>query len=319
MINFDAVYAQKRDKALLEQRQRQENLFQKIPLLQELHKEHSALQASFALAKIKGASEKAQALEQKIERCLLEQKEILQQNGYAENYLDIWYDCPNCKDYGFIDGKPCICYQRMKNLSIGQHAAKVIQESCFDNFDLDIFPEKSGQRKQMQLLARTCYSYAENYPNNEKPNLLLLGKSGLGKSFLLNCVANHIESRGYVVMRITGNRFSSIVLNESIGKRNNLPFKQLCQAAFLVFDDLGSDPHVNEIVAQHFYALLEERIDFGRPWAIASNLESKELKERYGERTFSRLYDTNNTNAFELLGKDIRLFSEKAQKAKKSV
>lgn len=37
-----------------------------------------------------------------IQRLALERSRLLTQHGYPENYLELHYDCPLCKDTGFI-------------------------------------------------------------------------------------------------------------------------------------------------------------------------------------------------------------------------
>lgn len=39
-----------------------------------------------------------------------EKKDLLKKAGFSADYLETSYECPDCKDTGFIDGKRCHCF-----------------------------------------------------------------------------------------------------------------------------------------------------------------------------------------------------------------
>ena len=47
------------------------------------------------------------------------EKKLLREGGYPEDYLEMRYDCPLCKDTGFVDGRRCRCLQEeMQRLAV---------------------------------------------------------------------------------------------------------------------------------------------------------------------------------------------------------
>ena len=53
----------------------------------------------------------------------------------------------------------------------------------------------------MTELRDRLLDYVDEFPNNQKRTILFTGKTGLGKTFLLNCMAKSIMDKGYTVIR----------------------------------------------------------------------------------------------------------------------
>ena len=88
--------------------------------------------------------------------------------GLPEDYLELRYRCNVCRDTGYVGDAPsrfCDCFEkalRVKQYEDGSMAGT--DEQCFANFDLNRFPEESGQRAMMKNLRRFCESYADSFP-----------------------------------------------------------------------------------------------------------------------------------------------------------
>lgn len=63
----------------------------------------------------------------------------------------------------------------------------------------------------MRLILRAAQRYAEDFPDNEKPNLIFFGAAGLGKTFVADCIAQRIMERAYLVRRVTAYRLCEIM------------------------------------------------------------------------------------------------------------
>ncbi len=307
MRDIPLSYIKRREYALLHQRQRQNDVYKQIPLMQQLHQEHALLQSQFALAKLAGNQESIEQFLKQIEHNQQKQKGLLVEHGFDENYLELTYQCAICKDYGFVDGHECVCMQTMRCENDQKMQRSLFGGQTFDQFDEHVFPEENGQRDQMKQLRMLAQSYAENFPNNELNNFLFLGGCGLGKTFTLNCIGAAIVERGFSVRKITGSQFQRLIIDEVIGQKKSQRLEQLMQVDFLAFDDLGSEPPVNDLIAQYFYMLIDERMVAKKSWMITSNLSVENLRERYGIRTFSRLFDKQITKAVVLRGDDLRI------------
>ena len=72
----------------------------------------------------------------------------------------------------------------------------------------------------------------------------------------------------------------------------------------LIIDDLGTEM-TNQFVSSRCFHLINERHLHGNKTLISTNLDFEELRQRYSDRTFSRLLSLYTV--CELTGGDVRL------------
>lgn len=239
---------------------------------------------------------------------------LLKAAGLPEDYLEMQYRCPDCQDTGYVGETVktrCACFiKRLNEERFGADDAEILKKQSFETFDLDVFPAavppgcNLPQRVYMRQLLETCKGYVEAFPDNEKPNLLFYGHTGLGKTFLLNCIAGALLARSVPVLRFTAYRLGELFLQKHTGGEENLSI--LYDAAVLICDDLGNEPLYNNVTIEYFVHLFNERLTRGRHTLVATNLSPQNIRERYGERMVSRLLDSASTLRFHLRGQDIR-------------
>lgn len=303
-------YAKKRDKALYQQRKNHAIACKASDELSRLMQEYATLQIDFLTATNKHAPASLATITQSLQENQERKQSELLRVGLPADFLDLHYDCPQCKDYGFIDGQPCTCYHDQFDLSSDATTIDAFDNQTFDTFDETIFPTKNNQQHQMISLRNYAQKYAMNFPNNQPRNLFLLGPCGIGKTFLLNCIGERVLQRGFSVEKVTASRFQQIIFNDIIKDGNQRSFNRLLNAQLLIFDDLGAESAIGgatTIIAQHLYTLIDERMSTKRAGAISTNLSAPELQEKYGTRVFSRLLDTQSTYSIGLDGQDVRL------------
>ncbi len=241
----------------------------------------------------------------------------LKELDYAEDYLDPIYRCPVCRDKGWVgDGvrDMCACFkQRLTRRLYEESAAGTGAMQSFEAFDESLFPDDekvSGSRTQRQLIlcARdVCEDYADSYPDTDKLGLLMMGESGLGKTYLLNCILNRLIARGFAPIKVTGYRLYEAMRGAHFGDaEKRAEFDQLLGCEALFIDDLGSEPVVQNVTREYLFSLFNERLIQGRHTVVATNLKPNNLLSVYGERVFSRLIDGMNVTTIMLCGRDLR-------------
>ena len=231
--------------------------------------------------------------------------------GLQEDYLEMQYRCPVCRDTGYVGDAPsrfCECFEarlRARRHEDGSMAG--VDEQCFERFDLTRFPEADGQRSQMVAARRICEEYADQFPEGRFRNLLLTGAGGLGKTFLLNCIYARVMDRGLSAVRVTAFRMFEAMRQQHVGNDDQFDgFTSLIDAPLLLIDDLGTEPMMRNITVEYLFTLLNERAAARRHTVVATNLTPVQLQERYGERVSSRLLDRSACGAILLKGKDLR-------------
>ena len=135
--------------------------------------------------------------------------------------------------------------------------------------------------------------------------MLIAGKSGLGKTFLLKCIAQRVAQRGYTPTYVSAYRLFETT-RQAYMENNSALMNPYMDVQLLLIDDLGSEPLMNNVTVTQLFNLLNERQMAGRHTVISTNLNMKELQERYTERIASRLLDETGCARLTFTGSDIR-------------
>ncbi|MBR4360303.1 MAG: ATP-binding protein [Clostridia bacterium] len=240
----------------------------------------------------------------------------LKAHGYPADYLSPVCQCALCQDQGFVyeNGlrKPCECLKRAYITALSQTGRSMQGAQTFSAFDESRFPEEAlpgqevTQREYMRLVRRKCQAYADGIPHGPIKTLLLHGGSGLGKTFLLNCVGNAAREKGIDALYVTAYELL-MALKTAYFSRTGETAQEYFDAPLLLIDDLGMEPLMEGITVEQIYNLLNARLIRGLYTAVSTNLNRVELKKKYTERVSSRLLDTRTGMAIPFLGRDIRL------------
>ena len=215
------------------------------------------------------------------------------------------YHCPLCRDKGYTlaaDGRRVRCVCRAV-----QHADKANGGAAlctFAEFDESVFP--AGPQRETACRHRdSLRRYADVFPKTDKQNFLLLGPTGLGKSFLLSCVASALRDRRVPMRFVTAYQLNCDFRAQHFGGQDALSV--LIRVPFLAVDDLGTEPMLRNITIEYLNTLVEERLRRGRHTGVSTNLTPGQLSERYGERIASRLLSPALCDVLGFQGKDLRL------------
>ena len=260
-------------------------------------------------------SARREAAEQMKQRGIFNNGEIrrrLQAAGLPEDHLDLQYRCAECRDTGYVGEAPsrfCACFEaRLRRKQYEDSSMAGVQEQNFDTFNPALIPEEDGQRQYLLSVRDRCRQFADRFEDMRTLNLVLSGNSGLGKTFLLNCIYERAVSRGQGALRISAfRRFEAMRRQHFAVTADEQEFRSLIDIPLLLIDDLGSEPMMRNITVEYLFTLLNERIAAKRHTVVATNLLRDELKAHYGERVASRLLGSSHAVTYELKGKDLRL------------
>ena len=238
----------------------------------------------------------------------------LEEKGFPADYLAPVYRCPICKDTGRVGDlikEPCIClkkaYQQKLREKIGLGSQR---QETFETFDPQVFPDEKepgrpfSQRDLMTIFRDDCKAWADAYPKQQTRDILLSGKSGLGKTFLLHAMADRLIERDVNVLIISAYRMLEILRKSYFD--NDEGSADLLDTDVLMIDDLGSEPMMQNVTVEQLFNLVNERQTRGLSTVISTNLNLIEFRERYTERIASRLTDARYCMVLTLTGKDIR-------------
>ena len=318
-------YEQKRLEYSRDAEKRKKELYLSNPKLQEIDDKLSQISIDSAKAILKSNSKEIlEKLKKEIEKLRLEKANILKSINIPDNYLSIKYDCNICKDTGYIfeNGKSSMCNclkQKIYNLEYNQKNTNNIDNQTFDNFNINLFSDKADEKKynssispkeNMSDIKNSIESFISNFDNPETKNLIFSGGTGLGKTFLSNCIVNEMLKKGKTVMYQTAPVMLENLITDLFSKPENQSgiSNNLLTVDLLVIDDLGTET-MNSMKFTELYKVINTRLlnQNGKSLKtiISTNLDLKGLFNTYDERLVSRFigyYDI-----YRFYGDDIRI------------
>ncbi|SFD19862.1 ATP-binding protein [Clostridium uliginosum] len=221
--------------------------------------------------------------------------EMLVENGYDPEYLNLHFRCNKCKDTGFINSIKCNCYKEklVKLYYKDSELENTIKYNNFNNFDLTLFSnrkledEKFSPRKNMENnLEYILKEYIPNF-STISTNLLFFGNPGSGKTFLSYCLSKAILDKGYLVVYRTSDELIKNLRDVRFNNDSNLE-ALLLDCDLLIIDDLGAE-HLNEFSITELFNIINKRILIQKKMLISTNFTLPKITKHYSERIASRL------------------------------
>lgn len=328
---IEKYYAERQLKSSREYDARQAEIYEKIPEIKDIDAVLRRDSVATARAKLMGriGMGEIDSQREKNSDLIRKKKDILVKNGFPEDYLERHYTCKDCEDTGYIknenfETKRCHCYQKMITYFLYKRS---MIEGRFDsenlaNFSLDYYEKEriTGDKRTDELIKkynRTPYenmvmvyqkvlSYINNFGDNSG-SLLFSGQAGLGKTFLMSCIAKEVMDQNKTVFYQSAvdlfNRMKVIQskYNTSEDEEEYEDFIENCD--LLLIDDLGTEPDT-AIYTGMVYSIINKRMRTHKPTIISTNLSMNELFLRYSERISSRIIEEYYPCYF--YGKNIR-------------
>ena len=235
---------------------------------------------------------------------------LLQKHGTTVTNLEPQYTCPHCEDTGFANGKPCVCLkQLMREYSCMELSElSAMRPTKFEELSLDFYSAKAdtrtgiAPRAQMRKVFEYCQAYAQNFDGRDD-SLLLRGPTGVGKTHLSLAIANEVLAKGYSVVYGPIQQLLHRMEREHFGRTDGNTEDVLIACDLLVLDDVGTE-FSSSFYTSALYNIINGRLMAERPTIISTNLNQKELIDRYGEQIASRI--TGLFVPLVCVGKDIR-------------
>lgn len=263
-----------------------------------------------ALRNLESRDEYLNEVKENITTLRIKKSELLVSHGYSMDYLELNYNCPKCKDTGFLGKVKCTCYKQklVKIYYNNADLSKLLQKNNFDNFKLDYYstsnngPERFSPRENIEQIVSKTWSFIKNFKDTDE-NLLFYGNSGTGKTFLSHCIAKELLDKGYFVVYKTSEELIKSL--KDIKFNGNLELEEhLINCDLLIIDDLGTEMS-SDFSKTELFNLLNGKLLKGKKMLVSTNYSLDGLTNMYSERITSRLI--GNFDLFKFYGNDIRL------------
>lgn len=313
-----ARLAQAKEDRESENRQHLAVAYARVPRIQEIDIQLRRTMAQAAQAAFLQGGDGRELLEKaRLENLELQQERaILAMENFEEGYLDDSPICDKCGGSGYIGSNMCECLTELCRQEQKKEVSVLSgSREAFNQFRLDYYPDRidpkygASPRTIMERNLKICRTYALTFAPNAG-NLLFVGGTGLGKTFLSACIARAVADRGYsVVYESAGHLFGKLEQAKfSPSEEARRETARFTDCDLLILDDLGTEMP-GQFVTAAFYTLLNDRILAGKPMVISTNLNIDEAARRYSPQIASRLQGSFQGLTF--VGEDIRILKNR--------
>ena len=320
-------YNIKREKAIFEANRKKQELLNINPKLSSIESEISKISISITKAILNSdKNEKNNLLsdlKKKLNNLIKEKNQILKQLSNSSDYLSPKFECKSCCDTGYITKNEksvmCSCLkQKIYDISYNKSNIGNLKQENFSKFDQRIFSPKQNvelyksdlsPRENMIFLKEKAENFINNFDNIDEKNLLFIGNTGLGKTFLTNCIANELLKQGKTVLYQTAPVMFDKLIDEKFNKDSNSfdLMNNILNVDLLIIDDLGTEK-ITETKLTDLFTIINTRLLNQNhkitKTIISTNLTVEEIFKLYTNRIGSRL--AGNYRFLRFFGDDLR-------------
>ncbi len=297
------------------QDRRRAEVYACVPLVKELEDRIASCSANCARRLLDGDMNARQEMKAEVEALRKQKAALLAEHGFAPDYMEMRYHCPDCQDTGYTDGKKCHCFwkEQTKLLYAQSNIEEVLARENFAAFSFDVYDQREVIPQLEMTVAdymRQVYGWCRDYVDHfteKHGNLLFTGGTGVGKTFLTNCIAKALIDQGQSVIYLSANDLVDIFSGNKFRTDSEEELRDMYQYVLdcdlLIIDDLGTELNNSFVSSQLFYCL-NERLVRGKGTVISTNLSVSMLRDMYSDRVSSRI--TSGYTIIPLYGADLR-------------
>lgn len=303
----------------MEQARKQE-IYRVIPEIEEIDDEIAQTSIAAARNKLLGKNVSTDNIKKENAARIQRKEALLISNGYSADYLKPIYTCPLCQDTGKIGNSYCSCFKQatLRYLYRQSTIEQRLEVENFQHFSLAYYSREadgvhqSTPYENMKFIYNEVHSFVDGFEENGG-NLFFYGGTGLGKTYLSNCIAKALLDQNHTVLYQSAvHLFEDICGDVLMHKGTNPDSRKLYRYIFdcdlLIIDDLGTETKTSFITSE-VYDILNTRLRDHKPTVISSNLSLKEISERYSDRVISRIL--SEYKVYNFYGDDIRLLKKR--------
>ncbi|MBM3762230.1 MAG: AAA family ATPase [Acidobacteria bacterium] len=217
-------------------------------------------------------------------------------------------NCPRCQGSGWIfktlDEQEvvirCTCDEetRAERFALRSGIPPLYENASTENF---VLPKDNPiAHRSLASVMLTVRTYAREFPVVDKPGLLLIGETGVGKTHLAVAALNALIQRGFEGVFFDYQTLLDRIrsgYDRSSGSMDKEAYRLALDCEILLLDDLGAH-RVTDWVEDTVASIITHRCNHRKPVIVTTNLpapgrESNKAKDslsdRIGARAWSRL------------------------------
>ncbi len=291
-----------------------EEVYSLCPELKDIENEIISVSMAAATARINKISSETD-YSSELDALNTKRTQCLASLGKPSDYLEPIYTCNLCKDTGYVEHHKCECFRKkavdlvysdsnLKNITDNENFSTFSYE-WYDNTQVDPSTNSTPYNNMHQVVT-ICKEFVANF-DKKFSNLLLFGDTGVGKTFLSNCIAKELLDSSHSVIYLTAIELIKKFEQQDFSRgyqSNEVDNDYLLDCDLLIIDDLGTEVGNTYTNSKLFY-IINERILRKKSIIISTNLSLSDIRDAYSERIFSRI--TSSYKILKLFGQDIRI------------
>ncbi|MCI8886633.1 MAG: ATP-binding protein [Hungatella sp.] len=310
------IYNQRQFQNKDEQDKRVKEVYDRLPQIRQIDDAISTQAVACARRLLEGDKGARDVLRRQLEDLREQKAVLLKAYGYRSDYMELQYHCPQCQDTGYVEGKKCHCFKKeeISLLYSQSNIQDILAKENFSTFTFDYYDNKevipqigmtvAGYMRQVH---GWCREYVEGF-KNKGGNLIFTGSTGVGKTFLTNCIAKELIDGYQSVIYLSANDlfdiFSKNKFHYGTEEEMRDMYQYILDCDLLIIDDLGTELNNTFVSSQLFYCI-NERMIRKKGTIISTNLSIDMLRDTYSDRISSRII--SQYTIIPLYGGDIRL------------
>ncbi len=295
----------------LEQRTR--DAYARSPELKDLDASIAETSVACARRMLDGDPHALDELKKQLAGLRRQKAQLMKEFHLPEHYFEPVYECQDCKDTGYINAKPCHCLrQKMIDLIYTQsNIREILETENFSALSFDYYSDSDTNPvtgltslATAKAAVAKCHEFIEQFDSTFS-NLYFYGDTGIGKTFLSNCIAKELLDSGHSVIYFTAFQLFDILSKGVFEKDADaiMAHQNIFDCDLLIIDDLGTEL-ANSFTTSQLFLCLNERILRKKSTIISTNLNMNQVADTYSERVLSRIM--NYYTIIKLFGDDIR-------------
>lgn len=298
-------------------RARAAEVYKKIPRVKQIDEALSIIGIEIARAAFDGKTDINAFIEKKKQEAMdlkIEKAELFTHNNFPIDYAEPVYLCKDCHDTGYTDSGRCRCFkQKLIDRYYDQSNLRhILSKENFENFVFDYYSvhkfedEPVSPRKNMEEIFTACVNFVKDFDKSYE-NLFFYGRSGLGKTFLSNCIAKDLLDKGKLVIYQTCSGLIELLKQEKFDRMDEASKEKIddiINSDLLIIDDMGTE-YITDFSQIELFNVLNKRLLSNKKMIISTNLSLENIMNTYSERITSRIF--GNFTMYKFYGEDIRL------------
>ena len=160
---YDAImrgYDEIRDRHRHELSAREAEIAEKIPEISALDDEAAAISISAAKRRVADPHADLTSFNESLRKITEKRVRLLLDGGYPADYLEMQYDCPHCRDTGYIGDVQCACFRKAATELLYREysISGILEKENFSHFSFDWYSDTMKDKTTGKTAKETAAS-----------------------------------------------------------------------------------------------------------------------------------------------------------------